>query len=94
MEEVLASVRGRLMVTSIVFGLSLSDREKMKNGKIEDPEEGGWTLRNGTTYHKRSSSFHYGDEEEWMNGRAFRWECGPNADFWMKLPTAPTTNTQ
>ena len=94
-EKVLAVVRGRMVVTHIVYGLSLEDRAKMERGEIPCEMCGGWS-GDPWVYHEvpRWKSYQYGDQDKWDNpDKAYKWEHGSNATHWVPLPPLPS-NTE
>mgnify|MGYP001616964946 CR=1 FL=1 len=80
-------------------GISLEDREKMKDGKLPDPDEIGYVMPDGKCWEPRiakRSNRYRGADEYGNNKRPFQWVnhgpgnyFGQDVDYWMKIPPLP-----
>lgn len=93
---VLIWVGGECQVARITHGISMADREKMKNGELPDPPVGGWCRSEGWTETPRSRV--YMDADEFGNNLVpYRWKAnggpmewfGQEVTHWMPLPSGP-----
>ena len=94
-ERVMAVVKGRIVVTHIVFGLSFEDREIMKNSDLPSEMCGGYS-GDPMTYSKtpRWNTYMYGDQDKCGNpNKAYKWKTGSDATHWMPLPELPIFTT-
>ena len=89
-EYVIGWCGGRIDIVRFEAGLSKETREKMKNGVIDDPTEGGWCSE-GWSESKRSSIYKRCDEFG-NNLKPYCWVHEPMVYFgqycraWMPLP--------
>ena len=91
-EEVLAVVEGKMVVTHIVYGLSLEDRAKMERGEIPCEMCGGYS-GDPMVYSERPrwKTYRYGDQDKFGNpDKAYKWGTGSDATHWMPLPSLPS----
>lgn len=95
-EYVLIWVDGDCQVARIEKGISIADREKMKNGELPDPCETVWNRSDG--YHEvRRSKLYCGADEHGNNLVPYRWKAnggpmewfGQEVTHWMPLPEGP-----
>lgn len=82
-------------VAQMVTGISMAEREAMKDGSIPDPDSAGY-IAEGTTWKesisKRSSTYK-AEDEDGNNHRPYNW-CtfgpsnyfGQEVDKWMEIP--------
>ena len=87
---------GSVQVARIEKGITEEDRQKMKNGEVEDGIEYGWSLSTGFIPLKRSDQYKscdvFGNNLVpycWKaNGGPMEW-FGQNVTHWMPIPEAP-----
>ena len=69
------------VVVKLVKGIAESDRDLMRDGKLDNPESAGWCLSEGTTYTKRSEIYK-GEDVSGNNLVPYNWETfGPDSFF-------------
>lgn len=87
---------GSVQVARIEKGITEEERQKMKNGEVEDRIEYGWSRSTGCIPLKRSNLYKACDVHGnnhvpycWKaNGGPMEW-FGQNVTHWMPLPEAP-----
>lgn len=85
-----------ISIAKLEKGITKAEREAMKRGEIEDPEDRAWNLSNGWFWIKRSDAIRSCDE--WGNNlKPYCWEVvggvgqyfGQDVKYWMPLPEKP-----
>ena len=87
---------GKVESARIEKGISEEEREKMKNGELEDPIEYGWSESDGLKAYKRSQAYR-GCDVFGNNMVPYCWKStsgpmewfGQYATHWMPLPVPP-----
>ena len=87
---------GSISIAKLEKGITMAEREAMKRGEIDDPEDRAWNLSNGWFWIKRSDAIRACDE--WGNNlKPYCWETvggvgqyfGQDVKYWMPLPEKP-----
>ena len=90
-QYVIGWCNGHINIVRFEAGISMEDREKMKNGELKDPIITIWCRADGTTEAKRSELYNrsdeFGNNEKpycWVNGQMEY--MGQYVTAWMPLP--------